>query len=618
MDSVHMLRSAFLQEHLPEMWLVVWVAIALVILWWTVTSHIREQRFRTRSAVSPVDFLKQRIGALRTARRSDWLSAGLLALSLTVYIVVMLYKQDVATYDNDILTDFVLNGRFFGPPIWPEQGRFFPLGHQEWNVVSLFTRSTTWYFLLPALELVVIVTLLFVCLRELAVFAALAGTLTLISMPAFAHSFLSLTIPERNLVLWITVFVLAVKVYQRTASALACGIALLSTHMALYYKEPAFIMFAAFSGLRLVHRLLVDQGITPRKKRTFFESHKLDIGILVLCAIFLMSYAVVYVQHGSLSYATTRATDWYSTFAYYMTSDVMLWVLVGAVLARMLVLLFSRQQPDSVWDYLAIGAIAYFGFYVALGMRNAYFVAPVDLVAILYVGHVLYRLSSRSWAPALLGLLCAAVLVQNSYSTPAVVYHRLNFIDGRAQIVKFLLEYRRQHAGSELSVHFPLVQQQWVLYYFSCFLKYKDRLIGADVRDSTSNGFTLTSPLEFPNDKCVSWNQDHICVHADAPHPGELIVILPEDRVSQEALASLQEKGELLLHYSPVPAHTRMDAYIFRQRSSRAFRAISSYRYADAMTPLWKLDTSSFSFGACAFSSGRPTPKSTAGMASSS
>src|SRR5207248_1864797 len=46
--------------------------------------------------------------------------------------------------------------------------------------------------------------------------------------------------------------------------------------------------------------------------------------------------------------------------------------------------------------------------------------------------------------------------------------------------------------------------------------------------------------------------------------------------------------------------------------------AISSYRIADAMIPLWKFETSSFSFGACAFSSGSPTPKSTDGSPSSS
>src|SRR5262245_56939726 len=45
---------------------------------------------------------------------------------------------------------------------------------------------------------------------------------------------------------------------------------------------------------------------------------------------------------------------------------------------------------------------------------------------------------------------------------------------------------------------------------------------------------------------------------------------------------------------------------------------ISLYRYADAITPPWKLPRSSFSSGACAFSSGKPTPKSTHGRPSSS
>ena len=46
--------------------------------------------------------------------------------------------------------------------------------------------------------------------------------------------------------------------------------------------------------------------------------------------------------------------------------------------------------------------------------------------------------------------------------------------------------------------------------------------------------------------------------------------------------------------------------------------AISSYSTADAMIPLWKLPRSSFSLGACAFSSGSPTPNSTDGKPSSS
>src|ERR1700704_5411120 len=51
---------------------------------------------------------------------------------------------------------------------------------------------------------------------------------------------------------------------------------------------------------------------------------------------------------------------------------------------------------------------------------------------------------------------------------------------------------------------------------------------------------------------------------------------------------------------------------------NQRFDAISWYRIADEMIPPWKFATSSFSFGAWAFSSGSPTPNSTDGRPSSS
>ena len=61
------------------------------------------------------------------------------------------------------------------------------------------------------------------------------------------------------------------------------------------------------------------------------------------------------------------------------------------------------------------------------------------------------------------------------------------------------------------------------------------------------------------------------------------------------------------------PSHPSHPSHL---RCNYAF-AISAYRNADAMIPLWKLPRSSFSSGAWAFSSGRPTPKSTLGIPSS-
>src|SRR5262249_39658334 len=65
--------------------------------------------------------------------------------------------------------------------------------------------------------------------------------------------------------------------------------------------------------------------------------------------------------------------------------------------------------------------------------------------------------------------------------------------------------------------------------------------------------------------------------------------------------------------------HERLEArQSVRIYAGTATCAISSYNIADAMMPLWKFETASFSLGACAFSSGSPTPNSTDGSPSSS
>ena len=55
---------------------------------------------------------------------------------------------------------------------------------------------------------------------------------------------------------------------------------------------------------------------------------------------------------------------------------------------------------------------------------------------------------------------------------------------------------------------------------------------------------------------------------------------------------------------------TRTPESWFRNRPRAGGRELA-VQVAEAMMPLWKFQRSSFSFGACAFSSGRPTPKST-------
>jgi hypothetical protein len=68
-------------------------------------------------------------------------------------------------------------------------GRFFPLGHQEWNLFALITRGDAWYLLLPIGELIGVVIVLYFLLRDFRGLAIVAVTSLILTTPSVVQSF---------------------------------------------------------------------------------------------------------------------------------------------------------------------------------------------------------------------------------------------------------------------------------------------------------------------------------------------------------------------------------------------------------------------------------------------
>ena len=52
-----------------------------------------------------------------------------------------------------MFTLITLKGHDITPPIWNGEGRFFPLGHQEFNLIRHFTNTVFGYHVLPIIQL---------------------------------------------------------------------------------------------------------------------------------------------------------------------------------------------------------------------------------------------------------------------------------------------------------------------------------------------------------------------------------------------------------------------------------------------------------------------------------
>src|SRR6516165_11718707 len=94
---------------------------------------------------------------------------ALLAAFLASYIALTLAWEDFAYYDDSFFTLGPLKGHDIGRPIWREEGRFFPLGHQEFNLIRHFTNTITGYHVLPIVQLLIFACILLVLDNELSI-----------------------------------------------------------------------------------------------------------------------------------------------------------------------------------------------------------------------------------------------------------------------------------------------------------------------------------------------------------------------------------------------------------------------------------------------------------------
>ena len=83
-------------------------------------------------------------------------AAVLVGSILAGYLAIALKWEAFADYDDAWYTLYSLRSRNFGPPIWPDSGRFFPLGDQEFNLIRHLTTSAVGYHAVSIAQLLIV------------------------------------------------------------------------------------------------------------------------------------------------------------------------------------------------------------------------------------------------------------------------------------------------------------------------------------------------------------------------------------------------------------------------------------------------------------------------------
>jgi hypothetical protein len=308
----------------------------------------------------------------------------------------------------------------------------------------------------------------------------------------------------------------------------------------------------AFAVGRLVLRSRNRQEAGWDYNRLWDNESRLDLCLASLGVLLLVYYFVVMGIHPHMDYALKNSQPRAQAALGYITVDLLAWLFVAVVLGRSYLILRHRVAPLVFWDGLAFGGVAYFIAYLYLGMFRTYYLAPVDLIALLYIGRFLVlswkKTPSRDKIAAM--LLAFLVLIQNVMGSAYAVFERKNVIHGKAEIASMVkTQYLK---GNDLRLFFPFAGPYMIM-EFAAYLDYRGVPVEGAVGEASGMNSVVLATRDVAEDgPCVTWIMIR-CHRVYGPAPGDVVIVLPDDGRTAEEASVYRERGELLLLYEPTP-----------------------------------------------------------------
>jgi len=569
----------------------IWITIAVAAAVWVA--------WVVRQPATPTFNKAEKASVARLPRyvwsRSAVAALTLLSLFLACYIAETLIWEDFAYYDNSMFTVYTLRGHNISPSIWPQIGRLFPLGYQEFNIIRHFTRTAVGYHILPIIQLLILSCLLLSLDDELRIRARAGLAAIALITPAILISFGGLIYPERNLLLSLALLALFVKRFEETQSSVCAMCAAVSAQIMLYYKETACLLLLGFAAGRLILRCRTADEARWDFSRLTDEESRLDVCFSVLALLFLLYYGAVMFPHLNFQYAVQARRSLAEVLFSYLKQDLLAWLLVATVISRVYRILRHKGAPLLLWDGLGLGGVVYFAAYLFLRMFSGYYLAPVDFIAVLYVGRlaILSWGKTPQWGRVVAFSLLSFVLIQDISLSAFRVFERKNVIHAKAEISRVVETQHGIAGGSVQRLFFPFASP-YVVMEFTSYLSYRgvpmEEVAGGYWGNRGIKDVEVVSPAIARDGLCIT-SRPFVCHAGSRPGKGDLVIVLPDDDASLAEVTAYREPGELLFSYAPYPLMAPwMDVLVRRLHIASplfAHRALPD-RWLHASVTVWK------------------------------
>ena len=454
--------------------------------------------------------------------RGAIVAVTVLALLLACYIAGSLVWEDFTYSDNSHFTNGTLVGKDIPLQILPGNGRFFPLGHQEYNLIRHFTSSVSGYHALRIVQLVLLCGILLVFDEELSVWARAALIILVLITPSIVISFSGLIYPEWNVVFSLMCLAWSVKRFEDTQYTAWAVAAVISAQVMLYYKETAFLVLLGFAIGRLLLRCWNADQVGWDFKRLRNPESRLDMCLAFLGVLFILYYLAAMFPSYSTGYANEMQLPLKQVFVSYLKLDGLVWLLAAVVTVRIVQILRGKWAPAPLWDGLALGGVGCLVGYLILRINAGYFLAPADIIAVLYLGH-LALLSAKNMGHAhrvcVLALLILVVLQDLSLSAFRM-YERKNVIHAKAEMGQAIKRLYQSNPQSVKKLFFPFSQPYRIM-EFASYLNYLgipvEQVSSSSVPDSS---VVIVGKVVEMDGRCSY--RTFMCHPGRRPDPGDL------------------------------------------------------------------------------------------------
>lgn len=304
----------------------------------------------------------------------------LFGLFVAAYAAILLLNPSFMQVNYEALRETIFtDGDHLPLAVFPEMGRFYPMFGMEYRLLNLFSSRIVWLHVFVALQFLIVIWLVVRLMREAGANQAVAYVVTgaFALLPAFTNVWVGFPATERNLVFWLAILLLCFMAYQRQPRTIYLVWGIVGANIALYYKEPVFVMLAAFAG---THLLITMQSARPGKRLY-------DALLLLSSFLFIAIYIIVIVPYmGRTLYGDTNDQPLLVfakiLYSYAANDPVIIFLLLPLTAWRVYQIVIRRVAAHPIFDPMLAAGTAYLLVFLKLNMYSTNYMLPAYVFAL--------------------------------------------------------------------------------------------------------------------------------------------------------------------------------------------------------------------------------------------